>query len=279
MNSTKEHVLRIINDKIRGVCDSPIIALQGSPGVGKTKLAKAIATALDLPFHKISLGGNIDVTMFKGSETVWVGSNPSLLVQFLARSGTSDIVILLDEVDKLGDTHAGLQIQHALLHILDPIQNKEFQDVYLNEIPHDLSRIWFVLSMNDETRLDKTLLDRLNIVRVNDYSPSEKAEIVMNYTMPHILKDKGFLPGELILSQEACDLCVAYSGKDGGIRKIEHILNEVVSKINLYASVSGDVRKNMTYRIPKFNGFPYVVTDETMKAVVKIERHELSYYS
>ncbi len=287
MQSTKEHVLQIINNKMKGATHCPIIALQGKPGVGKTKMAKAIANALDLPFYKIGLGGEHDSTIFKGSEEVWSGSGPGLLLRFLADAGTSDILVLLDEIDKLGDTSRGLQVQHSLLHILDPSQNKEYQDMYLSEITHDLSRILFVASMNDETKLDNTLRDRLSIVRVSDYSDEEKIQIMKTYTMPCILKERGFREDEMILDEGACTHCVSLSRGEGGMRVVEHILGELVSKISLYGSVSGELRSKFTFNVPGYtlcptkdcNDRPFVITEDVIRGVIKVEKKEkLSYY-
>src|SRR5690606_24425082 len=127
------------------------------PGVGKTKLVKTFAKLSGLDFEIINLGGMHDSTMLKGSDSVWARASPSLLIQFLAKFKSSNVIILLDEIDKISDTEKGLEVQHALLHLLDPTQNNTYQDLYLNDFSHDLSNIWFIPTMNDDTCLSQPL--------------------------------------------------------------------------------------------------------------------------
>src|SRR3972149_10448433 len=189
MKEAKERIIQCVNDRLYNPNSASILALKGKPGVGKTKLAKTIAKAAGLPFDKISLGGATDSSVFKGSANIWVGSTPSMLLQILSRVKYSNAVILLDEVDKLGTSDKGLEVQHALLHVLDPTTNKEFQDSFLSEFPHDISKIWFIPAMNDDTKLDPALRDRLNIIELPSYTRNDIVQIIKRHALPDALRD------------------------------------------------------------------------------------------
>jgi ATP-dependent Lon protease len=270
MKEAKEKILQCLNDKIKNPSSNHILALKGSPGVGKTKLAKTISEATGLPFEKINLGGTLDSTIFKGSENVWSGSAPSLLLQLIARCGYNNPVILLDEVDKLGNSLRGLSVQHALLHILDPVQNTSFQDSYLNDFNHDISKVWFVLSMNDDAHLDPALKDRLHIVDIEEYTEHEKLEILTRYTLPDVLVEKGLQKDSIVLDKDASFWLIhTYCTKDSGMRELEKITRDMVSKISLWETITDEQRKTLSYTVPKFNTYPYHVTKDTVEKIIK----------
>lgn len=270
MKEAKEKILQCLNDKIKNPSSHHILALKGSPGVGKTKLAKTISEATGLPFEKINLGGSLDSTIFKGSENVWSGSAPSLLLQLIARTGYNNPVILLDEVDKLGNSLRGLTIQHALLHILDPVQNTSFQDSYLNDFNHDISKVWFVLSMNDDTNLDPALKDRLHIVDIEEYTEKEKLEILTRYTLPDVLVEKGLQKDAIVLDKEASFWLIhTYCTKDSGMRELEKITKDMVSKISLWETIDSEQRKTLSYTVPNFNTYPYHITKVMIEKIIK----------
>lgn len=280
MQEAKEDVMRFIHDKQKGVGSSSIIALEGSPGVGKTCFASNIAAAINVPFFKINLGGMTDATIFKGSEKVWKGSSPSHILHYLCQAGVSDVLILLDEVDKIGETHRGKEVYQSLLHILDPSQNREFQDLYLSDIPHDLSRVWFVLSMNDSSCLDAALKDRIKIIKLKDYSNKEKKEIITKHSIPSIFRDKGILPTQIKIDDAAIDYCLELCVGEGGMRSSEHIFNEVISKVSLYNAASENLRASLTFKLPNFISYPYKITKETiMEICAPKPKKVLSYYS
>jgi ATP-dependent Lon protease len=256
----------------------PILALKGKPGVGKTHVAEAIAIATGLPFQKINLGGSVDSTIFKGSDNVWSGASPSLLLQLIARSGYNNPIVLLDEVDKLSENMKGLSIQHALLHVLDPLQNKTFQDGFLNEMNHDISNVWFILSMNDDTTLDPALKDRLEIIEIQDYTEEDKIKILENYTLPSLLKEKGLEKGDVVFTKETLRYLVKmYSQETSGMRCLKRIVNDILSKISLWNSVSLKQRESFQFSVPNFNNYPYIIKESYVPKLIQKPNKTASY--
>lgn len=280
MNKAKEDILQVINNRLYNPRSTSILALKGKPGVGKTKLASTIAKASNLPFDRINLGGVIDSSIFKGSNGVWVGSAPSLLLQILSRVKYSDAVILLDEVDKLGTSERGLEVQHALLHILDPTQNKEFQDSFLCEFPHDLSNIWFVLAMNDDN-LDPALKDRLTIIDIPSYTKAEMVEIVKRHTFPETLKKMNIQENDITITEAAIYNLINSLDKEiemAGMRPVERAINTIVSRLNLLRSIKHDDIP-LSYNLNDFNGFPYSITADSITHLYPMIQKETTYLS
>lgn len=281
MKEAKERAIQAVNDRIYNPNSRAMLALKGKPGVGKTKLAKTIAKAAGLPFDKISLGGAIDSTIFKGSDNVWSGATPSMLLQILSRVKYSNAVILLDEIDKLGTSEKGLEVQHALLHILDPTQSSEFQDSFLSEFPHDISKIWFIPAMNDDSRLDPALRDRLNIIEVPSYTSDDMIEIIKRHTLPEMLIDKGIEITDITITDDATRALLLLLGeevKDSGMRTVERAITDIVSKINLLRTLLGDEASlPLTFKLPDFKGFPYIITSKTIYSLYKSQNNRGSY--
>jgi ATP-dependent Lon protease len=284
MQEAKERIIQAVNDQVRNPKSRTILALKGKPGVGKTKLAKTVANAVGRPFDKISLGGAIDSTIFKGSDNVWSGATPSLLLQILSRVKYSNAVILLDEIDKLGVSEKGREVQHALLHILDPTQNREVQDAFLNEFSHDFSNIWFICALNDDKDLDPALRDRLNIIKVPSYSQKEMTQIIIQHTLPEALSDKGISIEDLTISESGAQGLLNLLGteiQNSGMRPVERAINDVVSKINLLQTLGHDTSEiPLSYNVPDFHGFPYTITEKTLQYLMKDKsspRHDSMY--
>ncbi|CAH6419281.1 ATP-dependent Lon protease [uncultured virus] len=280
MKDAKERVIQAVNDRAYNPSSRRILALKGKPGVGKTKLAKTIATAAGLAFDKISLGGAIDSTLFRGSDNVWSGASPSMLLQILCRVKCSDALILLDEVDKLASTEKGIEVENALLHVLDPSQNKEFQDSFLCEFPHDISKIWFVLALNDESRLTPALRDRLYIVDIPAYSRTDMVQIVKKHTLPEALVDKGITPGDVTITDDATFTLLNLLGReveDTGMRPVEKAVMDIISKINLLRTMGQNKSLSLTFTLPDFKGFPYIITPESVRLLYKQNKESAAY--
>jgi Holliday junction resolvasome RuvABC ATP-dependent DNA helicase subunit len=273
MKEAKQRVIQCLNDRIYNPNSRSLLALKGKPGVGKTKLAKTIAKAAGLPFDKISLGGAIDATIFKGSDNVWSGATPSLLLQILSRVKYSNAVILLDEIDKLGTTERGIEVQHALLHVLDPTQNKEFQDAFLCEFHHDIGKIWFIPTMNDDSKIDPALRDRLDIIDIPPYNREEMVEIIKLHTLPEALIDKGIEPNCITITNEGAYRLLQRLGsevEEAGMRPVEKAISDIISKLNLLRSLYNDANSieiPLTYKLTDFRGFPYIITTDTINAL------------
>ncbi len=286
MNHVKLRIIQAVNNKFYNTNSNMILALKGNPGVGKTRIAKVIANAIGRPFERINLGGATDTTIFKGSDNVWLGASPSTLLQTIARSGASDSVILLDEIDKLGISQKGKELQSALLHILDPIQNKEFQDSYLNIFSHDISRIWFIVAMNDETMLTPEIRDRLDIVEISTYSEKDMINIVKKFTLPETLAKSGIDTDDITITDEAISNIICKLGTkvtNSGMRPIEKVINDIVSKISLLRICNDSKSIKIPYKLDDFKGFPYIITEYSIDVLCselgKKKSLSLSYYS
>lgn len=212
------------------------IGLVGGAGVGKTQLARTLAEALSLPFQQISLGGINDVSFLDGSSLVFEGSQPGILVKKLIKMGYKNGILFFDELDKIAGTEHGKEVSNSLLHITDFSQNNKFNDKYLGELDIDLSHLFFVFSMNDETLLDPILKDRIPLIRVPGYSLTDKVNIVQNYLLPNELQSRGLDEKEIILPDKVIQYMISkhHLEKQEGIRELQDIVSELVKKINLH---------------------------------------------
>jgi len=285
MDDAKMRIIQTLNDRIYNPTSRSLLALKGEPGVGKTKLAKTIAKISGRPFDKISLGGSIDSTIFKGSDNVWSGASPSLLLQILSRVKYSNAIILLDEFDKLGSTEKGIEVQNSLLHVLDPTQNKEFQDAFLNEFHHDISNIWFIPAMNDDSLITPALRDRLDIIEIPTYNKDEMVQIIKRHTLPEALVDKGIDVKDITITDQASYNLLNKLGsevKNSGMRPVEKAINNIVSRINFLRTMySNDDTHNIpiSYKLKDFNGFPYTITADSIDVLQpQLKETSLSYF-
>jgi ATP-dependent Lon protease len=254
MEKVKDRIIHILNDR-RSSGDEcgRNIALVSKPGCGKTEICKVLAKILNKKFAKISAGG-LDSALIKGSSKVWASSEPSIILQILSDLKTNNAIIMFDEVDKLGETLQGKLAQYALLHLSDPSNNKEFQDNYLKNFSHDLSKVLFIFCMNSTDTLDPALKDRLDIIEVDEYTNGDKLQIFKNYMLPKALLNIGMQEKDILINDEAIKNIL--SEKELGLRDIEKIIKNIVSKINMYKNISlpkgtiGNFKLN--YEIPNF---------------------------
>jgi ATP-dependent Lon protease len=282
MQQVKEQILLQMNNKQFVKKNAKILTLCGPPGIGKTMLVKAVAHATDTPFEKISFGGAIDSSLLLGSHSVWANSSPSIILQMLARQGYSDIIILLDEIDKLGSTDKGIEVQNALLQILDYTQNDHFNDAFLDDYPHNLSHIWFMATMNDSTHISSPLRDRLDIITLPGYHKEDMVQIIMKHTLPDACQACGLQVSDLSIDIQACYLLLNYLHKDiktSGMRLVEQQLNSIVSKIS-FLNLNHKIK--LSFKLKDFSGYPYVITKSTIKSLMTHKQHvneHLSMYS
>ncbi len=172
-----------------------IILLVGPPGTGKTSVGKSIARALDREFFRFSVGGMSDVSEIKGHRRTYVGAMPGKLIQALKLVKTSNPVVLIDEIDKMGRGYQG-DPASALLEVLDPAQNANFLDHYL-DVAYDLSKVLFVCTANTTDTIPGPLLDRMEVMRLSGYIQQEKIEIAKRYLLPKAQKDSGVEPKQI----------------------------------------------------------------------------------
>lgn len=207
---------------------SPILCLVGPPGVGKTSLAKSMAHATGREFVKISLGGLRDEAEIKGHRRTYIGAMPGKIVQALKKAKTSNPVILLDEIDKLGNDYRG-DPASALLEVLDPEQNHLFNDHYM-EVDIDLSKVMFVATSNTYN-MPRPLLDRMEIVDISGYTEDEKLAIALNYLIPKQFAEHGIEESEISLSEGCVRDIIKYYTREAGVRNLNRKIAKISRKI------------------------------------------------
>ncbi len=206
-----------------------IILFVGPPGVGKTSLGKAIAEAVNRPFYRFSVGGMRDEAEVKGHRRTYIGAMPGKLVQALKRVEVANPVIMIDEVDKIGSDFRG-DPASALLEVLDPEQNADFMDHYL-DVRFDLSQVLFLLTANQLDTVPGPLLDRAEIIRLPGYMISEKIEIARKHLWPNQLKAHALTCGEVTLTKAAMAHLVEDYAREPGVRRLEQMMKKILRKV------------------------------------------------
>lgn len=209
--------------------NSPIITLVGPPGVGKTSLVKSIAESVGREFIKVSLGGVRDEAEIRGHRRTYVGAMPGKIINAIKKAKTSNPVILLDEIDKMSSDYKG-DPTSAMLEVLDPEQNKSFQDHYL-EIEYDLSQVMFVATANYQDNIPGPLLDRVELISVEQYTSEEKLAIAKSYIIPIVLKETGLTKEQFQITDEAIQFVIDKYTLEAGVRGLQRQLSKLARKI------------------------------------------------
>ncbi|MDH3673096.1 MAG: endopeptidase La, partial [Gammaproteobacteria bacterium] len=205
-----------------------ILLLVGPPGVGKTSIGRSVAAALGREFYRFSLGGTRDEAEIKGHRRTYIGAMPGKFIQALKQVAVANPVIMLDEIDKIGASYRG-DPASALLEVLDPEQNRDFLDHYL-DVRFDLSKVLFMSTANQLDTIPVPLLDRMEIIRLGGYIASEKIEIARKHLIPRQLKRAGLKRGQLKIDKSALREIIESYAREAGVRNLEKRIGAIARK-------------------------------------------------
>lgn len=264
LEKVKERVLEQIAMMLHSPeAHSPIICLVGPPGVGKTSLGQSIAKALGREFRRVSLGGMHDESEIRGHRRTYIGAMPGRIIDAVRRAGTRNPVIMLDEIDKLGQDYKG-NPSAALLEVLDPEQNVRFHDNYI-DLDFDLSNVLFITTANSLAPIEAPLLDRMEVISLSGYSAEEKLDIARDHLLPALRKEMGLDTSEVPVSDEAVSYIIDNYTAESGVRQLQKNLASVMRKY-IRAKVSGQ-----PFEVP--------VRPDALRALLGVETNSHDKYS
>ena len=248
LSQVKEKIMEAMCSKILNPFDTTgkILTLIGPPGVGKTSVASTIAEAMNLPFEQISFGSIQDSKILTGHSSTYIGAIPGLFTKILIKAKRLDSLVLLDEIDKITNSQDS-NISSVLLHVLDKTQNNRFKDIYIPEIPLDLSQIIFLCAANHIEQIDPILRDRMTIINLPGYTVQDKVSIAEIYLVPKFKKELRFDDNEIIIRNTELEHLISRKTKDQpGMRDVERRLKELFDRLALLKH-----SKNIPYSFAK----------------------------
>tara|TARA_Y100000389_G_scaffold169605_1_gene175993 strand:- start:1618 stop:3285 length:1668 start_codon:yes stop_codon:yes gene_type:complete len=271
MDNVKEQILLFLSAKIRSPSMiNTNLALLGPPGTGKTSIARLISKIMEWGFAQISFGGVEKADFLKGHDYTYIGSGPGEIVKSLKKIGCKNGVIFLDEMDKISENP---DIKSALLHIIDPSQNKEFRDMFLSEINIDLSNVWWISSMN-KLPDDSALVDRWSTINITGYDFNSKINIVKDYLLPKALKNTNLEKKSIVLNEDATRYLITNCSppSDKGVRTLEKNIKEIVNKISFiitHQDSEGKLPFKVSFQLKHNISLPLVVTTNIISILMK----------
>ncbi|KAN0031403.1 hypothetical protein ACTFIV_005267 [Dictyostelium citrinum] len=261
LEDIKQRILEFISvAHLRGSLQGKILCFIGPPGTGKTSIAKSIAKALKKEFFRFSVGGLFDESEIKGHRRTYVGSMPGKIIQALKLTQTSNPVILIDEIDKIGKRLQG-DPSSALLEVLDPEQNSSFADHYI-DTPYDLSKVLFICTANSNQDIPAPLFDRMEIIRLPGYIEEEQIQIVKDFIIPKTYIDCGIKPDQLSISDDVIKKIVKFYSREVGIRELEKLIEKIMRKTALKLVNGTTERVEVTLdNLEEYLGIPSYTSD------------------
>ncbi len=267
LEDVKNRILEFIAvGKLKGDISGSILCLLGPPGVGKTSVGRSIADALGRNFFRFSLGGMRDEAEIKGHRRTYIGALPGKFLQAMKTVGTSNPLIMLDEIDKIGISFQG-DPASALLEVLDPEQNHAFRDHYL-DVPFDLSNVLFVATGNQIDTIPRPLLDRMEIIRLSGYIAQEKLEIARRYLIPKAMESTGLKGKQITIHRDALKLIIEDYAREAGVRNLENLIKKIARKAAM--KIVREESKSITVKkqeIESYLGKPVFTPDEMFKNI------------
>ena len=234
-NFAKNKMLQILAKliSVQGTYISPI-ALAGPPGVGKTKFAQCLADCLEIPFVQITLGGQNDGELLHGHGYTYAGAQPGLIVKKMVDAGSARCIMYFDELDKCVSKNGQVnELMSILIHLTDPMTNGSFQDRFFQEITFPLNKVIFIFSFNDLRKIDRILLDRMEVIDVESYSVKEKITISNNYLLKQLCKDIGFEYGSVCFDPEIMTMLIEEYTFEPGVRSLKRAIENILLKLNI----------------------------------------------
>ncbi|KRW80821.1 endopeptidase La [Marinobacter sp. P4B1] len=265
LDDVKDRIIEFLAEgTFKGEVSGSILLLVGPPGVGKTSIGRSVADALGREFYRFSVGGMRDEAEIKGHRRTYIGAMPGKFVQALKDSKVANPVIMLDEIDKIGSSYQG-DPASALLETLDPEQNKEFLDHYL-DVRMDLSKVLFVCTANQLDTIPRPLLDRMDVIRLSGYIGEEKLAIAKHHLMPRLLKRAGLLKKQLNITDAALRQVIEGYAREAGVRNLEKLLHKIIRKgiVKLLGNPDKPVKVGVA-DLPDYLGQPAFRKEKSMK--------------
>lgn len=247
LEDVKQEILEFVAKKITNPNSrGHVLALYGNPGVGKSKIIRSLADALELPFNQINFGGLNDVSVLTGHSETYVGSKPGKIVEIFTNLQYMNPIIYLDEIDKISESKSA-EIFGILTHLLDEEQNAAFQDNYLSNLNIDLSKVFFVLAFNDITKVDEIVSDRMKIIYINPPTLNEKLIICQDKLIPEILLNVTLQNNiDIIIDKEVIEyIIVNKTQKESGVRQLRKNIEKIINRLN-YDTLIGNFENLMT---------------------------------